>query len=161
MHMHAHIYSAGGGRGARATRLQLKQAGSAFARPRPPPFPQVRSLLWLHKIPLHIPQQAPGTAATRAPSLASSGLQGVYNTFIRPSLAPEELLVLPCDEANGHEGSGYPGLPSNCSGRFVSHYWGWGGHEKATKAFKEAVLRYAEEAMLFHASVHGQLQQFT
>lgn len=93
---------------------------------------------------------------THAPLL----LQGVYNAFIRPTLAPEELLVLPCDEANGHEGSGYPGLPSNCSGRFVSHFWGWGGHEKATAAFRKQILRYAQDAMLYHASSRGQLQEF-
>ncbi|KAL4420318.1 hypothetical protein ABPG77_010223 [Micractinium sp. CCAP 211/92] len=87
--------------------------------------------------------------------------QGVYNVFIRPTLAPEELLILPCDEANGHEGSGYPGLPSNCSGRFVSHFWGWDGHKKATAAFQKQILRYAKDAMLHHASNHGQLQEFT
>ncbi len=94
-------------------------------------------------------------------SIGHLRLQGVYNVFIRPTLAPEELLILPCDEANGHEGSGYPGLPSNCSGRFVSHFWGWDGHKKATAAFQKQILRYAKDAMLYHASNYGQLQQFT
>ncbi|KAL4434438.1 hypothetical protein ABPG75_000879 [Micractinium tetrahymenae] len=67
---------------------------------------------------------------------------GVWNHFIRPTLAQEEVLVLPC-------------------GKYVRHYWGWDGHAKATAAFREGILKYAEEAMLLYASLHGQLQQFT
>ncbi|KAL4434414.1 hypothetical protein ABPG75_000855 [Micractinium tetrahymenae] len=65
---------------------------------------------------------------------------GVWNYYIRPYLAPGELLVLPCESWNAHDGAGYPGLPANCSGTLVSHYWGWDGHAKATAAMKAGIL---------------------
>lgn len=46
-----------------------------------------------------------------------SGPQGAFNRFIRPSLAPGELLLLPCGEANA-----FPGA-DGCVGEHLHHYW--------------------------------------
>lgn len=49
--------------------------------------------------------------------------QSAFNIFIRPMLAPGELVLLPCEEANG-----YPKVEQQwrckSAGATVNHYWG-------------------------------------
>ena len=45
--------------------------------------------------------------------------QDAWNLFIRPKFTSKELVLVPCDLANGY---GF-GEFSECSGRFVSHWW--------------------------------------
>lgn len=50
--------------------------------------------------------------------------QGAWNTYIRPTLHPGQLVLVPCAEANG-----FPDAPSSHSGgtcmggQYLSHYW--------------------------------------
>ncbi len=45
--------------------------------------------------------------------------QTAFNVFIRPQLTDKELLILPCDDANGGNFTDN----GNCTGRHVSHFW--------------------------------------
>lgn len=47
--------------------------------------------------------------------------QAAWNAFVRPQLEPEEIILLPCSEANGHSGTSMDS--HGCTGGFVSHFW--------------------------------------
>lgn len=54
--------------------------------------------------------------------------QAAFRDYIRPKYnRPQEIVVLPCDEANGSpdrpDGGQPGGEGSNCTGEFIRHYW--------------------------------------
>ena len=69
------------------------------------------------------PEAVPGCEEHRN-SLFSD--QAAWNVYVRPQLTDDELILLPCDEANGHDGAIAPAY--GCSGKFVSHFWNAKGY---------------------------------
>lgn len=77
--------------------------------------------------------------------------QGAFNHIIRPQLLPNQLKIIPCDEANGfpieydnyiidQNGDTYDLGNHNCNGRFVSHFWEESkryNHDKLEKFLKK------------------------
>jgi hypothetical protein len=51
-------------------------------------------------------------------------VQGAFTYFVRATLAPGQLQLLPCTEANGSEGipDEWAGNP-RCIGRMLQHFW--------------------------------------
>ena len=47
--------------------------------------------------------------------------QSAWNKYVRPQFGDQELILLPCSEANGYSGESTETF--GCTGRFVSHHW--------------------------------------
>ena len=79
--------------------------------------------------------------------------QGAFTQFIRPRLAPGVFVPLPCDEANGFPAEHANNL--NCSGRFLSHFWG-ASKTIAVPSLERMVFKQMSEFVATHGKApHG------
>ncbi|PSC68339.1 Galactosyl transferase [Micractinium conductrix] len=85
--------------------------------------------------------------------------QGVWNRFVRPTLRPGELVLAPCDEANGYPGARIDHLQqdANCTGRFIRHYWYY--KERAQDEFEGQLTDGARGLVLKRLKSSGGLQR--
>lgn len=84
--------------------------------------------------------------------------QHVFAHWIRPTLAPGELVLIPCNDANSYP-NGNPTFTGDCVGKYINHYWSDKG---AAKLRLEEIVKQEVRTLLMMQLVQpGGLQKLT